>query len=348
LIYNVVEETLVNLWKVGGFEVPRPFPRMSYDQAMAQYGSDKPEMRLPRMHDAKPHFTADDLAKLAIHPELPFVAFRVPGCGTLSRKDRDELKPVAIERGAKVFDDAKALEKHYPQAIAALKKEVEWTENDLLVLVGAPSTAAGEAAPKIGPNPIHSIYTAAGALRLHAGQKYAAKHGLLRPDDFRFLWVLNFPMFEWDEEEKRFVAAHHPFTSPTDDTWEMLESNPGAVKAKAYDIVLNGTELGSGSIRIHRKDIQSRIFTSLGMSEEQARQRFGFFLDALEYGTPPHGGIALGLDRIIMILAGENSIREVIAFPKTAKAFDLMCEAPTTVSPQQLRELGIALKKELN
>jgi aspartyl-tRNA synthetase len=267
--------------------------------------------------------------------------------GALSRKERDELKPVAIERGAKVFDDAKALEKHYPQAVAALKKELEWTENDLLVLVGAP-LGNGETAPIAGPNPVNAVYTAAGALRLHAGNKYAAKHGLLRADDFRFLWVLNFPMYEWDAEEKRFVAAHHPFTSPTDETWEMLESNPGAVKAKAYDIVLNGTELGSGSIRIHRKDIQSRIFSSLGMTEEQAKQRFGFFLDALEYGTPPHGGIALGLDRIIMILAGENSIREVIAFPKTAKAFDLMCEAPTTVSPQQLRELGIALKKDLS
>ena len=347
LIYNVVEEMLVNLWKAGGYTIPRPFPRISYDEAMSQYGSDKPEMRLPRMFDAKPHFTAEDIQKLAIEPTLPFVAFRVPACGGLSRKERDELKPVATERGAKVFDDAKALEKHYPQAVAGLKKELEWTENDLLVLVGAP-LGNGEAAPIAGPNPVNAVYTAAGALRLHAGQKYAAKHGLLRPDDFRFLWVLNFPMYEWDAEEKRFNAAHHPFTSPTDDTWEMLESNPGAVKAKAYDIVLNGTELGSGSIRIHRKDIQSRIFSSLGMSEEQAKQRFGFFLDALEYGTPPHGGIALGLDRIIMILAGENSIREVIAFPKTARAMDLMCEAPTTVSSTQLRELGIALKKDLS
>jgi len=162
----------------------------------------------------------------------------------------------------------------------------------------------------------------------------------------RFLWVTQFPMFEYDEQEKRFAAMHHPFTSPTDETLELLETDPVSVKAKAYDLVLNGSEIGGGSIRIHRKDIQNRVFRALGMSDEQARQRFGFFLDALEYGTPPHGGIALGLDRIAAIFALESSIREVIAFPKTARAVDLMCEAPTPASPAQLKELGLTLRKE--
>ena len=186
-----------------------------------------------------------------------------------------------------------------------------------------------------------------GGLRLELGKKYADKHGLFAPTgtarDFRFLWVTDFPMYEWDEEAKTWQAAHHPFTSPHEDdiTSGRLVNDKGAVRALAYDVVLNGTELGSGSIRIHRKDVQQEIFRSLGMSDDEARERFGFFLDALEYGTPPHGGIALGLDRIVMILAGATSLREVIAFPKTAKAIDLMVDAPTPVSEQQMRELSL-------
>ncbi|HKN17419.1 MAG TPA: amino acid--tRNA ligase-related protein, partial [Candidatus Sulfotelmatobacter sp.] len=173
--------------------------------------------------------------------------------------------------------------------------------------------------------------------------------------DFRFLWVTNFPMFEWDEGAKQWMAAHHPFTSPHEEDMKLLESGVesvndpqsplSAVRALAYDVVLNGTELGSGSIRIHRQDVQSRIFRALGMTEDEARARFGFFLEALEYGTPPHGGIALGLDRIVMIIAGAESLREVIPFPKTARAVDLMVDAPTPVSDAQLRDLGISIRK---
>jgi aspartyl-tRNA synthetase len=186
-----------------------------------------------------------------------------------------------------------------------------------------------------------------GGLRLELAKKFADKHKLFEkkgtPDDYKFLWVTDFPMYEFNEEKKTWDAAHHPFTAPHEDDIKSgaLYNDKGAVRALAYDVVLNGLELGSGSIRIHRKDVQSEIFRSLGMSDEEARERFGFFLEALEYGTPPHGGIALGIDRIVMLLAGANSLREVIAFPKTAKAIDLMVDAPGLPTETQMRELHL-------
>jgi aspartyl-tRNA synthetase len=222
--------------------------------------------------------------------------------------------------------------------------------DDLLVLVvgSAQSGASADAHPaskrniRVTPAEM-AIYASAGLLRVALAQKYSDRHQLFQKGDYRFLWVTNFPMFEWDEGERRWNAAHHPFTSPHDEDMDKLETDPAMVRALAYDVVLNGTELGSGSIRIHRQDVQSRIFHALGMTEEEARARFGFFLEALDYGTPPHGGIALGLDRIVMILAGADSLREVIPFPKTAAAKDLMMEAPTPVPEGQLRDLGIAV-----
>jgi aspartyl-tRNA synthetase len=215
------------------------------------------------------------------------------------------------------------------------------TEDLAVVITAKPGT------PAMWNNDRQWIWKRVGALRLELAKKYAEKHKLFEQRgtaaDFKFLWVTDFPMYEWNEEKKTWDAAHHPFTSPHEDdiTSGRLVNDKGAVRALAYDVVLNGTELGSGSIRIHRKDVQAEIFRSLGMSDEEAHERFGFFLDALEYGTPPHGGIALGLDRIVMILAGATSLREVIAFPKTAKAIDLMVDAPTTVSDVQLRELSL-------
>jgi aspartyl-tRNA synthetase len=228
-------------------------------------------------------------------------------------------------------------------------------DSDLIVLVagdGKPleHKSEGGVKPEVKQHDL-AVSTAAGALRMALAQKYAERHQLFAADPgspgaFRWLWVTDFPMFEWDERMQQWSAAHHPFTSPHEQDLESdkLESDPGAVRSLAYDVVLNGLEIGSGSIRIHRQDVQKRIFKALGMTDDEARSRFGFFLDALEYGTPPHGGIALGLDRIVMMLAGADSLREVIPFPKTAKAVDLMVDAPTPVSEQQLKELGIKIK----
>jgi aspartyl-tRNA synthetase len=272
----------------------------------------------------------------------------------LSRKERDDIKPLFVSKGgARVFEDFKRIENKFAEAGAKVRQKSGAAADDLIVLVvgAAQAKPDAEAHPaskrKVTPAEM-AVYASAGLLRVALAQKYADRHGIFKKTgdpakDYRFLWVTNFPMFEYDEGDRRWMAAHHPFTSPHEEDMDKLESDPAMVRALAYDVVLNGTELGSGSIRIHRQDIQSRIFHALGMTEEEARSRFGFFLEALEYGTPPHGGIALGLDRIVMILAGAESLREVIPFPKTAAAKDLMMEAPTPVAEGQLRELGIGV-----
>ena len=346
-VFEVVEAFLVAAFREAGIELKPPFPRMKYDDAIRKYGIDKPDMRLPEITDVREVFTEENLNALSLDPLLPVVAVRIPKVGELSRKERDDNKQlVASKPGVKVIDDLKRLEKSFPDAVTKLRATVEADADDLLVIVaGAPTEErTGLAMRKAA----EAVYTSAGAMRLALTQKYKDKHGAFNKtgtaNDYRFLWVTDFPMFEYDDKDGRWNAAHHPFTSPHEEDFGKLLSDPGAVRALAYDIVLNGTELGSGSIRIHRQDIQKQIFNALGMTDEEARSRFGFFLEALEYGTPPHGGIALGLDRIIMILAGADSLREVIPFPKTAKAVDLMVDAPTPVSATQLKELGIAVK----
>ncbi len=372
-VWEVVEGFLNAAFHAAGVEIKAPFPRMDYDEAIRLYGIDKPDLRLPAFTDVRECFTPENLQELAINSNLPLIAIRTPKVGELSRKERDDIKPMFHPKGgAKIFEDFKRIANKFPEATAAIAKKTAMEDSDLIVLVGG-STQAGStqtisaqtglpaAAPtnrKVTPQEL-AIYASAGLLRLSLAQKYADRHGIFNKTgddakDFRFLWVTNFPMFEWDDADKRWNAAHHPFTSPHEEDMPKLETGVeslndpqsplSAVRALAYDVVLNGTELGSGSIRIHRQDVQSRIFRALGMTEEEARARFGFFLEALEYGTPPHGGIALGLDRIVMILAGAESLREVIPFPKTARAVDLMVDAPTPVSAAQLRELGIAIK----
>jgi aspartyl-tRNA synthetase len=349
-VWEVVEGFLTAAFRAAGFEIKTPFPRMSYDQAIRSYGSDKPDLRLPGMIDVREAFTSENLAALGVSANLPVMAIRIPKVGELSRKERDDIKPLFSAKGAaKLFEDFKRLEKSWPETAAKIRQKCGAEANDLLVIVagnGKPAEhkSEGGVKPEVKQHD-HAVYTSAGLLRVALGQKYAGRHGSFGRGDFRFLWVTDFPMFEWDQEGKRWAAAHHPFTSPHEKDMDKLASDPGGVRALAYDVVLNGTELGSGSIRIHRQDIQRKIFHALGMTEEEARSRFGFFLEALEYGTPPHGGIALGLDRMVMIVTGTESLREVIPFPKTARAVDLMVDAPTPVSEAQLRELGISVKK---
>jgi len=360
-VWEVVEGFLVAAFAAAGIAIKPPFVRMDYDEAIRLYGIDKPDLRLPAFADVKECFATENLMQLAVNANLPVVAVRIPKVGELSRAERDAIKPMFVSKGgAKIFEDFKRIEKNFPEAAAKIAAKVGMEAGDLIVIV-AGSGGMGEAFSnrKVTPQEL-AIYASAGLLRLALAQKYAERHGIFKKTgdaqkDFRFLWVTNFPMFEWDEGDKRWNAAHHPFTSPHEEDMPKLEtgvesvndpqSELSSVRALAYDVVLNGTELGSGSIRIHRQDVQSRIFRALGMTEEEAKSRFGFFLEALEYGTPPHGGIALGLDRIVMILTGAESLREVIPFPKTARAVDLMVDAPTPVGEKQLRELGIVVKK---
>jgi aspartyl-tRNA synthetase len=360
-VWEVVEGFLTAAFKAAGHEIKTPFLRMSYDEAMRRYGSDKPDTRLPAMVDVRQAFTAEDLEKFVpafkASPDVSPLLIRIPKAGEMSGTERRTIGTYGAFAHAQgtpfvgLMTDPNRFARDYPDSLERVLQAGEVEPGDLWLL----AVRKAEAKPSV-----HEFYQTCGMLRLDLAQKYAAKHAAFAKtgdpaNDFRFLWVTDFPMFEWDDEGKRWNASHHPFTSLHDEDMAKLETSfdsihdprspLGEIRALAYDVVLNGTELGSGSIRIHRQDIQRKIFHALGMNEEEAKSRFGFFLEALEYGTPPHGGIALGLDRIVMILAGAESLREVIPFPKTARAVDLMVDAPTPVSEAQLKELGIQVRK---
>jgi aspartyl-tRNA synthetase len=336
-IFGVIEPLMRDIFAVIGKEIQMPFARMPYSDAMAKYGSDKPDLR--------PGMDIQDIREL--FRESSFGVFReivakggtvrgfvIKNAGGYSRSAVDGIVDQAKQLGAGGLIWARRADDG--TVTSSVTKALG--EDGVRQLLDATSTGNGEIVLVAAGEP-DATSKLLGQLRLNI----AKKAGLLDADEYAFTWVVDFPLLEWDPDEKRYVAMHHPFTSPLDADMGKLDAEPGAVRAKAYDLVLNGSEIGGGSIRIHDASMQSKIFSLLNISEEDARARFGFVLEALEYGTPPHGGIALGLDRIVAILSGESSIREVMAFPKTAAAVDLMTDAPSPVDTKQLKELHLKI-----
>ena len=337
-IFEVIERVMERSCGVVGVQVKGPFRHLDYKDALRRYGSDKPDLRFGmELHDVTQFFETGR-EKLQIEGKVQAVV--APGGAAWSRKQLDELGEFAKSSGARGVYTVKVtaegitspLEKTLgPETLKKLAEVLGTKPGDLIV--------AAAAKEQIEHN--DTSLNVAGQIRLYLGDKL----NLIDRSKWEFVWITGFALFEWSATDKRWVSAQHPFTGIFEEDLDKLETAPWECRSKGYDLVLNGNELGSGSIRIHRQDVQARMFKALGLTDEQARQRFGFFLDALTYGTPPHGGIALGIDRVVMLLADEKSIREVIAFPKTTAAVDLMADSPSEVGADQLDELGIAIKR---
>jgi aspartyl-tRNA synthetase len=333
-----MEQMMVEVFALNGVNISTPIPRMSFEEAMEKYGSDKPDTRFDVL--------LQDFTEIFKKAEPGVFREMAEGGQTI----RGFMAP-RVSYSRKVLDDLTAHMKQMGAAGLAWIKPTNEGLSSAPVVKNAGAAAIDAVLTQVGAKNGDMVFLMAGekefvlnlmgALRL----ELARRENWIPAGKWNMLWVVNFPLFEFSSEENRWVSRHHPFTSPVAEDLGILESNPAAVRAQAYDLVLNGTEIGGGSIRIHRSDVQARIFKALGFTETEARDKFGFFLEALEYGTPPHGGIALGLDRIMMILAGQASIRDVIAFPKTARGVDAMSGSPSVVSEQQLKELGLQFRK---
>ncbi len=339
-ILSLVESLLKKIFQeAAGITLPTPFPRLSYDQAMNQYGTDKPDRRFD--------LRLQNLCEFAQHAQFKVFQDAVTKGGI--------VMGLVVKEGASIsrskIDGLIEIVKGFGAKGLAWVKIVAEGRLDSAIAKYLDSEALKKALPEAGPGDLvlfvadqaKIAYDVLGRLRLHLGEELQ----LIHQEKWEPLWVIDFPLLEYDSETQRYVALHHPFTAPRDEDVQFLQHNPLQVRAQAYDLVLNGFELGGGSIRIHRGEIQKQVFELLGINKEAAKEKFGFLLEALDYGAPPHGGIAIGLDRLVMLLGGTESIRDVIAFPKTQKAQCLLTEAPSSVSPEQLKELRIKLDREV-
>ncbi|NLL19889.1 MAG: aspartate--tRNA ligase [Clostridia bacterium] len=339
-IIQLVEDMFCHLFRqVMGIELPQPFPRLSYAKAMDKYGSDKPDLRFDlELKDVT------DLVKDSGFKVFASVCaaggqvkgLRVPGCAHYSRKELDDLTKFAGIYGAKGLA-------WMILAPEGLKSPISkfFTEEEIDAIINRLEAETGDLLLFVADKP-QVVAQALGALRVEFGKRL----NLIDPEEFNFAWVIDFPLLEYDEDEKRYVAIHHPFTSAKEEDLPLLATEPLKARAQAYDLILNGVEVGGGSIRIHNRQNQEQLFSLLGFSQAEAQEKFGFLLEAFEYGTPPHGGIAFGLDRLVMLMAGKDTIRDVMAFPKTQSASDLMTKAPSPVAEQQLKELKLRVDEK--